>query len=210
MLTLIRREIEDNIVHFVVAALLSALLVFALWLMWSEQLPNNDPLEMLTIFVLLVVLVRLCRMGQLHICAETSRNALVFLCTLPVTRTQLLAAKVITATLVILTFGLPPLFALRFFAYSQPSFGPCLGFERYVWDLTFTLFLLLVGSYCSGLLSGFNSSRTIRAFGTFVLPLVLALLVLAKGFSLQTYLILVLFIFAVLLHVRHRFAAISL
>ena len=214
MFTLIKREIEDHIVYFIGVGIVSAILaIISILIVFEDNpvAPGAFVLPLITgpiVVATIVVMVGLCGMGVSQMYTDRSRRISAFLSTLPVTRDQILTARIITGILAILTFLMPlTITAVVLRGLFSP---PIPMYPGLIFDLFIVIFLMSFACYCTGLQTGWTSSRITPTLGGLVLALVLFTLILVKGFGLHVVAILVLFIIASLACTRHRFMSTSL
>ncbi|MHC4110342.1 MAG: hypothetical protein ACYSUY_04655 [Planctomycetota bacterium] len=217
MFTLIKREIEDHIVYFIGAAVISGILaVLSIFIVFEDTLVASGAFILSSItgpivVAAIVVMVGLCGMGVSQMYTDRSRRISAFLSTLPVTRGQILAAKIIVGILVILTFLVPftitAVVLLRLFSPPVPIHS---GYSEIIFDIFVVTFLMSFACYCIGLQTGWTSSRITPTLGGMALTSLLVPLILVKGFGLHIVVILLLFIIASLACTRHRFMSTSL
>ncbi len=209
MFTLIKREIEDHIVYFIGAAVISGILIFLSILVISAN-EANEPVVFAGLWVpaIIVLIIGLAGMGVSQMYTDKSRRISAFLSTLPVTRGQILAARIVTGILAILTFLVPLIITavvlLSFYAFPVPIYS---GF---IFDIFIVTFLMGFACYCIGLQTGWTSSKVTPTLGGAALAFVLVPLIVVKGFGLHIVVILLLFITASLVRTWHRFMSTSL
>lgn len=209
MFTLIKREIEDHLVYFIGAGIVSAILaVLSILIVFEDNPVAPGVFFFPLITVAIVVMVGLCGMGVSQMYTDRSRRISAFLSTLPVTRDQILIARIITGILVILTL-LMPLTITAVVLYSL--FTPLIPtYPGLIFDLFIVIFLMSFACYCLGLQTGWTSSRITPTLGGVILAFVLVPLILVKGFGLHIAVILLLFIIASLVRTWYRFTSTSL
>jgi hypothetical protein len=219
MFTLIKREIEDHLVYLIGAGIVSAILAVLSILIVFEDNPVAPGVFFFPLIpVAIVVMVGLCGMGVSQMYTDRNRRVSAFLCGLPVTRGQILAAKIVTGILAILTFFVPltitAVILLRLFVQAiplpippEPIYSVYSGF---IFDIFITAFLMSFACYCLGLQTGWTSSRITPTLGGVFLAFVLVPLIIVKGFGLHIVVFLVLFIIASLVRTWHRFVSTSL
>ncbi len=211
MFTLIKREIEDHIAYFIGAGIISGLLIVLSTLLafHNYDSPNAPVLSIgLWIPVIIVLIIGLAGMGVSQMYTDRNRRISAFLCGLPVTRGQILAARIVTGILAILTFLVPltitAVVLLSFFTFPVPIYS---GF---IFDIFIVTFLMGFACYCIGLQTGWTSSKVTPTLGGAALAFVLVPLIVVKGFGLHIVVILLLFITASLVRTWHRFMSTSL
>ena len=217
MFTLIKREIEDHIVYFIGAAVISGILaVLSIFIVFEDTRVTSGVFILPSItgpivVAAIVVMVGLCGMGVSQMYTDRSRRISAFLSTLPVTRGQILAAKIIVGTLAILTFLVPltitAVVLLRLFSSPVQIHS---GYSKIIFDIFVVTFLMNFACYCIGLQTGWTSNRVTPTLGGMALTSLLVPLILVKGFGLHIVVILLLFIIASLVRTWHRFMSTSL
>jgi hypothetical protein len=212
MFTLIKREIEDHIAYFIGAAVISGILIFLSILAISAN-EASEPVVFVGLWIpaIIVLIIGLAGMGVSQMYTDRNRRISAFLCGLPVTRGQILAARIITGILAILIFLVPvtitAVVLLRLFAPPVPIHS---GYSGFIFDIFIVIFLMGFACYCIGLQTGWTSSRITPTLGGVALAFVLVPLILVKGFGLHIVVILLLFIIASLIRTWHRFTSTSL
>ena len=218
MFTLIKREIWDHIVYFIVAAVLSVIFIFISIIVISQyessRRSNYGGVDtgMFTVGVgmptVAIVIIGFCGLGTAQMYLDRTRKISAFLSTLAVSRDRILLARIITGILVILTLLLPLTIAVMtlFRLYAPPVlFNPGMVFEIFT-----AAFLMAFACYCIGLQTGWNSGKVAPTLGGIILTCVFVPLIFVKGFGLHIVVILVLFIIASLIRIRHTFMTTSL
>ena len=210
MLALIRREIEDHVAYFVGAAVISVILIVLL--ISAVYYVHGDkhlafPIG-LSLPLIILLIIGLPAMGVSQMSTDRSRRISAFLSALPVTRGRILAARIITGVLAILTVLLPlTITAAILWNLRAPPIPILPGL---IFDMFRAVFLMAFTCYCLGLQTGWTSNRVAPTLGGLALTCILAPLILVKGFGLHTDMILVLFIVASLIHTRHKFMSTAL
>ena len=209
MFTLIKREIEDNIVYFIGAGVISGILV-VLSILAITAHEASAPIVFVGLWIpaIVVLIIGLPGMGVTQMYTDRNRRISAFLCGLPVTRGQILAARIITGILAILTLLVPLIITavvlLSFYAIPVPIYS------GYFFDIFTVTFLMSLACYCLGLQTGWTSSRVTPTLGGVALAFVLVPLIFVKGFGLHIAVFLLLFIIASLVRTWHRFMSTSL
>lgn len=204
MFTLIKREIEDHLVYFIGAIILSAVLVALL----TSAIYYDDPGEG-TVFVglsipaIVVLIIGFPGMGASQMYTDRSRKISTFLSSLPVTRCQILTARIITGILAILVVLVPltvtGTILWRLFTPQIPIF------PGLIFDLSVVTFLMGFACYCLGLQTGWTTSRITPSLGGIILTCIFVPLIIIKGFGPQIKIILLLFIAASLIRTWQKF-----
>jgi ABC-type transport system involved in multi-copper enzyme maturation permease subunit len=204
MFTLIKREIEDHLVYLIGAGIVSAILaVLSILIVFEDNSVAPGVFFFPLNLVAIVVMVGLCGMGVSQMYTDRSRRISAFLSTLPVTRDQILIARIITGILVILTFLMP--LTITALVLCSLFTSPIPMYPGLIFYLFIVIFLMSFACYCLGLQTGWTSNKVIPTMGGLVLALVLFTLTLVKGFGLHIVIILLLFITASIARTRHRF-----
>jgi uncharacterized membrane protein len=198
MLTLIKREIEDNLILFVLAGLVAVILAPAMVYMAIHKATHSEsPLSFsssafgASVFTLPCLLSFLAAvMGAAQMYMDRQRRISTFLCTLPTTRARILTARMLTGFLAI-ALGLVPValaitITVRIF-WIPPICDIYIAFFTKVFLMTF---LLAAACYCLGLLMGWDSSLFLPVLGTLVFLAVLGWFVVIKGLHAHSALIL--------------------
>lgn len=214
MFTLIKREIEDHIAYFIGAAFVSAILAVLSILIVFEDAPVAPSVFVLPsipgpiVVAAIVVMVGLCGMGVSQMYTDRSRRISAFLCGLPVTRGQILTARIVAGILAILTLLLP--LAVTALVLRRLFSPPISMYPGLIFDIFIVTFLMSFACYCLGLQTGWTSSRITPTLGGVALTSLLVTLIIVKGFGLHIIIILLLFIIASLVRTWHRFMSTSL
>ncbi len=209
MLALIKREIQDYLVYFIAAIVSSVALVALLsTAAFHFDRPSWDLFTGLSIPMLVIFVIVFSAMGVTQMYLDRNRRISAFLSTLPVTRSQILAAKIVTGLLAILIVLLPVTIAAV--ALRHLLLPPLPVFAKLITDFVTTTFLMLFACYCLGLLTGWTPSKITPTFGALGLNLILFTLVIIKGFGLEIKLLLALVIAACLIRTWHKFTSTSL
>ena len=218
MFTLIKREISDNLVYFVAAAALSALMVFlfvtATYRTHSAYSDEMDLARMmvmpLSIPLIFLSMIGTCAMGSSQMYTDKHRRVSALLTTLPMTRSTILIARVLAGLLAILILLVPIALTAAFTASIRvpPLFLPL------VYNLllkgSVCVLLLYVASYCIGLQTGWTGDRVIPTLGALVLSLILLSIFTIKGLTAHTVVILTLFVTASIIRTWVKFTSASL
>jgi len=209
MFTLIKREIEDHIAYFIGAIILSAVLTALLASAVYYNEASERPVFIgLSIPAIVVLIIGFASMGVSQMYTDRSRKLSAFLSSLPVTRSRILIARIITGILAILVVLLPLTITgtilWRLFAPPIPIF------PGLIFDISVTAFLMAFACYCIGLQTGWTSSRITPTLGGLLLTGILVPLIVVKGFGLQIKIILIVFIVASLIRIWQKFTSTAL
>jgi hypothetical protein len=209
MFTLIKREIEDHLAYFIGAILISAILtaILASAMYYSEE-GNESAFFLLAIPAIVILTIGFASMGVSQMYTDRNRKISTFLTSLPVTRCQILTARIITGILAILIVLVPltitGMFLMRIFAPPIPFFTAIIP------NIFVVTFLMAFSCYCLGLQTGWTSSRITPTLGGLVLTCIFIPLIVVKGFGLHIKVILVLFIIASLIRIWQKFKTTAL
>jgi hypothetical protein len=191
MFTLIKREIEDHAVNFLLAVVISATMAGLLAFFAFNEF--NDVSGILVSLGILALLT-CCSMGITQVYTDRTHKISPFLATLAVTRGQILAARCIVGVLAILTLLVPAMVAtVVLFSKFLP---PIAFYWRAIVEVFITVFLGALTCYCLGLLIGSTTRRLLLVGGCLTVPPAVIILVLAKGFGPQVMIVLGLVILA--------------
>jgi ABC-type transport system involved in multi-copper enzyme maturation permease subunit len=206
MFTLIKREIEDNLAFFLAAITATAILVVLL----VSAVLNYDPPHNMPVYaigflipVIVIVVIGIPAMGVSQMYTDRTRRVSAFLSGLPVTRSQILIARIVTGVLAILIVVVPLMITGA--VLRQMLLPPIPIYPGLIADMSATAFLMAFACYCLGLLTGWTSSRITPTLSGLVPTFVLIPLIVVKGFGLHTTVILVLFIIASLVCTWQKF-----
>jgi ABC-type transport system involved in multi-copper enzyme maturation permease subunit len=209
MLTLIRREIRDHIVYFIAAVVFSAILIALLTAaMYHFESHEFTIFASLSIAMLVILVLGFSAMGVTQMYMDRNRRISAFLSALPVTRSRILAARIIAGLLAILIVLVPLVIASV--VLNRLIAPPIPILAGYIADILTTVFLMVLACYCLGLLTGWTANKITPTFGALGLNLVLVSLVFVKGFGPDINFLLVLVIVACLIRTWHKFMSTSL
>jgi hypothetical protein len=209
MLALIRREIEDHIAYFVGAAVISVILIVLLISAVYSQANKARAFPIgLSLPLIVLLIIGLTAMGVSQMNTDRTRRISAFLSVLPVTRGRILAARIITGVLAILTVLLPlTIAAAILWNLCAP---PIPIFTGVIFDMFVVAFLMALACYCLGLQTGWTSNRIAPTLGGLALTCILVPLILFKGPGPHIVVILVLFIGASLIRTWRNFMSTAL
>jgi ABC-type transport system involved in multi-copper enzyme maturation permease subunit len=189
MFTLIKREIEDHKIHFVMAFVMS--IIFSIPIIAQLYRPENkDILPLLFPVLTILTIIGICSLGASQMNIDKTRKISAFLLTLPVTRSQIFAARVLTGIFALLVLLIPPAVTLNI-ALGRLWQGQA-TYKYFTAEIFSSLFLTCLGIYCTALLCGLSKSRlaaTPTLIGLF-LGVFLLTLIVVKGFGIEASVIL--------------------
>lgn len=200
MFTLIRREIEDHVVNFLLAVVISATMVAILVYFAFNEF---DGVSGILISLGILALISCCAMGITQVYTDRANKISPFLATLAVTRGQILTARCIVGVLAILTLLLPTMVATV--VLLSKFLPPIVFYWRAIVEVFTTAFLGALTCYCLGLLIGLTTRKLLLVGGCLAVPPAVIVLVLAKGFGTQAMVILGLLILASVARVATKF-----
>lgn len=218
MLTLIKREIEDNLILFLLAALIAVVFASAMVYLATDYATHsagpysfsNSVFEG-SIFILPCLLSLLAAvMGATQMYRDRHRRISTFLSTLPTTRGRILTARIITGILAMLVALVPVALAvtITFRIYHIPPI--CDIYIAFFTKVFLMMFLLSAACYCLGLLMGWDSSLFLPVLGTLILLPVLVSVVVIKGLHIHSTVILLALILAFATRIWLNFRSTSL
>ncbi|MGB7582334.1 MAG: hypothetical protein WBL85_07820 [Sedimentisphaerales bacterium] len=209
MFTLIAREIEDNRVFFIAAAILVAIfgVLFAGQLYYGEV--NDRPFIVIPVLNAMSGMLIFCAMGAAQMYRDKTKRISALLATLAVTRRHIFIARVIAGFLLVLIVFIP-IAGANIAAILTRSIEPSHFVRLHYTEISIPVFLLGFACYCIGLQAGWTSSRVAPTLGPIALGLILVPVILIKGFGWEIYAILVLLIAACLIRAWYKFSTAAL
>jgi hypothetical protein len=213
MLTLIKREIQDHNVYFLGAVILTAILicltVFAAYNI-VYQFDHEDSVTYvgLSLPVIVMLMIGFSGMGISQMYTDRARKISTFLSTLPVSRSQILLARIVTGILAILIVVLP--FVITNMVMTYLFAPPIPVFSGIIFDIFAVIFLLGFACYCLGMTTGWTAGKITPTLGCLGLTFILTSLIIVKGFGPCTKGILILIIVACLIRTWQKFITTSL
>jgi ABC-type transport system involved in multi-copper enzyme maturation permease subunit len=211
MWALIKREIEDQIVFFIAAALLTALVIITTIVsVVPERLMMGETFWMAVSMPYLLIFVPFVSgaVGATQMYSDRTKKISAFLCTQATNRPRILTAKIIAGIMWICTVIVPVAIKDAVLLWKYP---PLPGVERGgIWVLYGTALVLNFTCYCLGLMMGWNAGKTIPILGSIVLTPVVMLVILIKGFGAEPVVLLAVLAAAMLVRTWHKFMATEL
>lgn len=211
MFTLIKREIQDQIIYFIAAVIYAAILIIVM-VKTAYQTDSEYLLQaVISIGTLagIIALLVICAMGVTQMYLDRTRKISAFLSTLTVSRSRILLARIFTGALVILIMFGPLVIAASILMRLFPD-APVPIVPGMIFDISVTIFLMAFCCYCIGLQTGWTSNAIIPSLGALGLTCIFMPLVIVKGFGMPIMVILVLFIAASLIRIWQTFKSTSL
>ncbi len=200
MLALIKREIEDKYVYFIIAAAIAA--IFVTKMIFHRVIMRCDygPIGLqggkwgvyeTTMYLLIFWPFAATAMGAMQMYSDRDKKISSFLSTLATTRKQILTAKLITGFLWMLVIFVPIVITDVILLQIFPRLAlPDIGFFVKCFA---SVFLCYIACYAFGLQIGWTTKRVSTALGIILVTPLLILVIAIKGFSFQAIAILSLF-----------------
>jgi hypothetical protein len=213
MFTLILREIEDNWVFLLAAALLACAFSFLIgWQMYSMNVNDTGAIMALLAVNAVIGIFIFCGLGASQMYWDRMKKISALLTTLPVTRNQIFTARVAAGIMAVVIGFIPTVVTTEVISnlIEQPptnNLAMVNGLSAGIW---IPLFLFCFASYCIGLQAGWTSNKIMPTLGGILLSLILTGVILIKGFEIEAYLLLVLFIVCCLYRAWHKFVTAAL
>lgn len=211
MLSLIKREIEDNLVLFFIAIIIAIVTVTIV----VSDIVFSDTSQPLVPVGIPPIYFRVClwllpflplasaALGATQMYADRSRKISVFLSTLATTRRQILIAKITAGLIWIFILILPLVFTEIVLLKIYPRIIPVdAGFLIRTFVI---LFLTCLACYILGLKMGWNQNKFFPVLGSIFLSPVLMSVIVIKGFGIQTIAMLLLFTGAIIVRTWQKF-----
>lgn len=214
MFTLIKRELESVAVLLILPLLIMAgvivLVVFETGYSYSQEMPLHISRSMVLSILYPLGILPFFFAGLAAFLTYSDRNKKVstFLVTLATTRDRIFAARIVSGVIAIGILLVPLIVTDIILIQAYPRLIPVPVF--YLVMMFLITFLANFVGYIIGLLLGENPSRIIAILGTFLLVVVFLGVMLIKGFTWETGLVLGLAAAAGLLRTRQRFITVSL
>ncbi|MBN1795905.1 MAG: hypothetical protein JW804_04470 [Sedimentisphaerales bacterium] len=214
MLALIKREIRDNAVFFLLAIILAgitnSILLPGFAAARKDSMPVGIPTSMYSIFAFIIIVLPLLAlaMGGAQTYLDSKKKISSFLSTLAVTRKQLLFTKVIAGIIwLIVPLALIALADIVFLT-NYPSLIP-VEYSLLV-NMFAVTFLCSLACYLLGMYLGLSQSRIPAIIGGFFIYIVIISLIIIKGFGPETMMIYSVLSLVLVFNFCRRFLSISL
>jgi len=206
MLTLIRRELYDHISYLILALLVSFIIIGMMILLVLWDMPEAS--FALATFVAVGLLGVFCIFGAAQMYGDRANRVSSLLATLAVTRSRILAARVIAGAIVVLLSFLPV--AIVALALLHALVPPLSFYWRMILEVGATAVLLGFACYCAGLSIGWTSNKVLLVVTLLLLYVLIVPLFLVKGFGIEAIVILLLLVAAMLLRTWKSYTTASL
>lgn len=210
ILILIKREIIDHVGYFVSAAVVAGLMVALIAAMSLNRESSEMSIVAFGAFtpLALVLVTGMCALGVAQMHTDRTRNVSAFLMALPVTRSQLFAARVAAGLLAVLVLILPPAVAAVVLLDFRRGEVPL--YAGIVADVFWSIFLACFACYSVGLYAGWNRRSLTPTLAVLPILVLVPALVVIKGFGVDLVAVVSLFIVSCLAATWCRFSASSL
>jgi len=202
MRTLIWREIVDHAAYLLLVALLSAIMTVPL-LVFSDAGDVEAGVLVTVIWVLPFALLGCCALGVGQMAADRDGRISSFLSTQAVTRGQILWARLLVGLLAVLIVLVPV--GIAAVIVLQRTVSPFMFYSHWVARIYAIVFLVAMANYGLGLQIGWHTRKVILLFGALLLPATVMALVVIKGFTADTIIVLLALILALAVSVALRF-----
>ncbi|MGD0078753.1 MAG: hypothetical protein ABSB91_09065 [Sedimentisphaerales bacterium] len=211
MLTLIKREIEDNRMFFIAAAGLAV--IFGVLLVcrqvYHEEKYYKDIILGLGAVILIPVTIGFYAMGAAQMYWDRMKKVSALLATLAVTRNQIFTARVIAGFLLVI-IGFIPLAVTIIAWLSGYGVVKTPVREGLYFEMVIPVFLFEVACYCIGLQAGWTSNKAVPVLGAMGLGLLFLTVIIIKGLAWEVYAIPVLIIAVCLMRAWNKFSRAAL
>ena len=214
MLTLIKREIEDNIILFVLACII--VIIFAIVtasstaVSYKRAVPIGIPPIMFMVFTVLAPLgcFASAAMGAAQMYVDRNKKITSFLSTLATTRGQIFTARLATGVLWLVVLVLPLALVDMVLLKAYPQLVPIdVGF---LIQIFLAMFLVCLACYSLGLLMGWNTNKFFPVLGSIAATPIIISIVLIKGLGLESSIFLLLVTVALVTRAYQKFMSSSL
>lgn len=210
MFTLIKREIEDNIIAFISQVIVCCVTITIIISISTSQFRKERLTLLIPLILIGINMFSYCAIGSIQMQTDKTRKVSCFLATLTVTRMRILLAKVITGILAILLTLIPvtltTLIVIK--RLVPPMTFPV--YQNIILKISFIIFLMDFACYCFGLLTGWNQSKILSTFGCITLTGIFIPIIIIKGLGLEIVIILVALIAVSLTYIWLKFISTSL
>lgn len=205
MLALIAREIRDQMVYIGACCSLSAIMIGSAVSLYVWSMAEG--LFLFSTILMSILFLGFCILGASQMYADQANRISVLLSTMAVTRSRILAARVLVGALTVVVSLIP--FIIAIVILLQIAIPPVKFYARMVWEISVSTILTGFACYCIGLLIGWTSNRSRLILGTLLGVVLMTSILVAKGFGPGVILLLLLFIAAALTHTWHKFTSVS-
>jgi len=214
MLTLIKREIEDNmglfILGLVVALIYIGLLTTGVTMNAPRQMPTGLNRIIYSIFGSLIPVTALlaAALGSAQMYKDRNQKISALLLTLATTRNKIISARIIAGLIWILMVIVPIVITEVIIIQVFPVLIPYP--KGYIIQLFVTMFLMSFSCYSVGLIVGNNKRRNLSQIAGGIITIIILTLIIIKGVGIDTALMLIILTTALLGKVWQKFSTAAL
>lgn len=178
MLTLIRREIADNLLYvvFVGIVVASAIWISVYGMLWAQE---PEMVGMAAGFFIPALLLGYFGLGAAQMYGDRAHKVSSLLCTLAVTRNRILVARVAAGAATVLATVIPLAITATILLQLFPNLATHRG--RIVGEVAVTVVLTGIACHVMGLLAGWTTSKVWLLLGGVVLLVSAVSPVIVKG-----------------------------
>ena len=215
MLTLIKRELQDNLLLFIIAAILNFLILLGVILAFKIEIEKSDiplgmPTHLLNIwfYIFPIASIIFASFGATQMYSDQTKKISTFLSTLAVTRNMIWFAKMLTGLLMLIFVFLPLVITVAIFLSMYPRVVPpdmSLFTNFYI-----TAALASTACYFAGLSLGWNQNKFFPVLGSLGTAIIILSFIAIKGIGIETQIILILIALCSALKSRYKFMTSSL
>lgn len=206
MLSLVLREIRDNVVHVLALGVISILAIGSLVYVFYYQMQGAA--LSLSIMMVLVLWAWLSILGTAQMYGDRANRISSLLATLAVTRDRILLARVLVGVLTVLGTLAPVL--LTEIILLRVYVMPLEFYRRVAVEISITTILTGVACYCVGLAVGGTANKAWLIPGNLLSLVLCVSLIFFEGCGPKAMVILLIFIAAILARTWLKFTAASL
>ena len=214
MFTLIKREIEDNAIIFIIGLAMTLILVCWLSTEVAMNAPQKVPIGldqgMYNIFVFLIPITAFLAnaLGAAQMYKDKNQKISAFLLTLATTRNKIISARIIAGVIWILMVIVPIAITELLLVQIFPILIPYP--KSLIIKLFITMFLMSLSCYSVGLVVGDSKRKNFSQTMGMIIAIIILTLVIIKGFGADTALILIILTAALLGRVWQKFSTAAL
>ncbi len=206
MWTLIKRELQDQVVYILAAEIVSILMIGTM--VYMAVLSERVALLGFAMAYGLTLLTVLCLLGTSQMYTDRTHRISTFLATLAVTRTQIMAARMLTGLVVVLVSLIPVFVTATILLHLL--YQPLAFYWRMIAEVFITMVLLGCGCHVAGLHTGWTTSKKGLIGGCVLLFALVVSIYFIKGCGYQSIVILSLVLATLVLRTWQKFLSVSL
>jgi len=214
MLTLIKREIEDNMGLFILGLVVTLIYVCVLATVVTMNSPKQFPTGLdriiYSIFGSLIPVSAFlaAALGAAQMYKDKNQKISAFLLTLATTRNKIISARIIAGLIWILMVIVPIIITEVILIQIFPVLIPYP--KGYIAQLFVTMFLMSFSCYSVGLIVGNNKRRNLSQIAGGIITIIILTLIIIKGVGADTALILIILTVGLLGKVWQKFSTAAL